>query len=292
MNVQRLGYVGFEASDVEAWRGFSTAMLGAMEAPAVDDALRFRIDSRTWRYAVHPGSADDIRYAGFEVSSRDALLQINEHLKKLGIAVHHENETFARSRGVLDLLSCSDPFGTRIEIYYGATEIFEKPLVSPAGVSGFVTGDQGFGHLVLNVPDLKQAEDFYVKALGFELSDVIDWTVANGQTLRISFYNCNGRHHTLALMSTPSPKKLHHFMIEAASLDDVGLAYDRFTDAGSVVMTLGRHTNDHMFSFYGATPSGFAVEFGWGARPVDSSWSTTRYEKISIWGHRLAQAGA
>ncbi|MEQ9317284.1 hypothetical protein [Parvibaculum sp.] len=50
--------------------------------------------------------------------------------------------------------------------------------------------------------------------------------------------------------------------------------------------TLDRHTNDHMVSFYMATPSGFEVEFGTGARTVDDKdWSVVSREKISTWSH-------
>ena len=35
-------------------------------------------------------------------------------------------------------------------------------------------------------------------------------------------------------------------------------------------MTLGRHTNDHVTSFYSRSPSGFMVEYGWGGRCVDA----------------------
>lgn len=286
MGIERLGYLGFEVSDIGAWRDWSTKMIGTMEAQATEDEARFRIDSRAWRYAVHRGPANDLSYVGFEVASMEALSQMETHLQEQGIAVRREPEAVARARGVISVLSCKDPFGTTIEIYCGATEVFESPLVSPTGVSSFLTGDQGLGHLVLNVPDLPRATAFYTRALGFQLSDVIDWKVA-GQTVSVSFFHCNGRHHSFALLSTPQPKKLHHFMLEVGSLDDVGLANDRFTDASAVVMTLGRHTNDHMFSFYGATPSGFAVEIGWGARAVDRNWSTVRYDRISIWGHRF-----
>ncbi|SVD65146.1 uncharacterized protein METZ01_LOCUS418000, partial [marine metagenome] len=34
-------------------------------------------------------------------------------------------------------------------------------------------------------------------------------------------------------------------------------------------------------------PSGFDVEYGWGARTVDdATWQVQRHEKGSIWGHR------
>jgi hypothetical protein len=87
------------------------------------------------------------------------------------------------------------------------------------------------------------------------------------------------------------PKRIHHFMLEVASMDDVGLAFDRALRARvPIVMTLGRHPNDRMFSFYGKTPSGFEFECGWGARQVDdATWQPTTYDHISEWGHHPPQ---
>jgi hypothetical protein len=64
-------------------------------------------------------------------------------------------------------------------------------------------------------------------------------------------------------------------------------------DAGlQLVMTLGRHWNDHMTSFYVESPSGFAVEYGWGGLQIDrATWSTVRGTgEISFWGHRPVTA--
>lgn len=70
-------------------------------------------------------------------------------------------------------------------------------------------------------------------------------------------------------------------------LDDVGFALDRVARCGVALRNSpGRHTNDHLVSFYAATPSGFEVEFGTGARTVDDEdWSVVSHEKISTWGH-------
>jgi catechol 2,3-dioxygenase-like lactoylglutathione lyase family enzyme len=86
-------------------------------------------------------------------------------------------------------------------------------------------------------------------------------------------------------------KKLHHFLVEARSMDEVGLAFDRALKAGvRVVLTPGRHPNDRMFSFYARTPSGFEFEFGWGGREVDdATWTPTTYHQISEWGHHPPQ---
>nr|P47231.1 RecName: Full=Biphenyl-2,3-diol 1,2-dioxygenase 1; AltName: Full=2,3-dihydroxybiphenyl dioxygenase I; Short=DHBD I; AltName: Full=23OHBP oxygenase I; AltName: Full=Biphenyl-2,3-diol 1,2-dioxygenase I [Rhodococcus globerulus]CAA53297.1 2,3-dihydroxybiphenyl 1,2-dioxygenase I [Rhodococcus globerulus] len=287
MSVQRLGYLGIEVSDVDAWRTYATMRLGAMEAPAPEGTARFRLDSRAWRFMVTPGPADDLSVAGYEVDSEGALMQVKTRLEAYGVKVTSESSELAAERGVLGLISCVDPAGTRLEIYYGGTEMFEVPFASPTGVKEFRTDDQGMGHYVLAVPDVDAALDFYVQGLGFHLSDVIDWQVSPEVSVRLHFLHCNGRHHTLAVVGMPSDKKMHHLMIETTNLDDVGLAYDRCVEDDAVILTLGRHTNDHMVSFYGATPSGFAVEFGWGSRVVEPGWSVVRYDAISIWGHKI-----
>ena len=179
-----------------------------------------------------------------------------------------------------------DMLGMPLQALLG-TELFERPFASPTGVTGFQTGDQGIGHYVLSVPDVDAALAFYTKALGFQLADVIDWTIGDGLSVTLYFLYCNGRHHSFAFAKLPGSKRLHHFMLQTNSMDDVGLAYDRFDAERAIVMTLGRHTNDHMISFYGATPSGFAVEYGWGAREVTRHWSVVRYDRISIWGHKF-----
>jgi len=53
-------------------------------------------------------------------------------------------------------------------------------------------------------------------------------------------------------------------------------------------LTLGRHTNDQMFSFYVRSPAGFSVEYGWGARVIDDNkWQVQLHRTGSVWGHRL-----
>ena len=52
-------------------------------------------------------------------------------------------------------------------------------------------------------------------------------------------------------------------------------------------MSLGRHTNDLMTSFYVRTPSGFEIEYGTGGRLVDDeTWEIGQYDTQSMWGHK------
>lgn len=287
MTVDRLGYLGFEASDLGAWKSFANNTLGLMTAANGQDADRYRLDSRAWRLGIHKGDSDDIAYAGFEVADAAAFDAIGNRLRQLGLEVTNEPDDLKLDRGVLGLVSVIDPSGVRIEIYYGATELFEVPFVSPVGVSSFVTGEQGFGHFVLSTPDIEKSMKFYVDGLGMELSDIIDWDMGPGGKHKLHFFNCNRRHHSIALLAGPSPKRMHHFMVESATLDDVGRALDRMERDSKILVTFGRHTNDQMYSFYGITPSGFAVEFGCMPRDIERTWSVVRYDSISMWGHKF-----
>jgi hypothetical protein len=81
---------------------------------------------------------------------------------------------------------------------------------------------------------------------------------------------------------------MHHLMVELFSLDDVGQAYDVAQGQPErVSVTLGRHTNDLMTSFYAKTPSAFMIECGWGGRDIDPpNWKPFEVKAgPSLWGH-------
>jgi len=151
-----------------------------------------------------------------------------------------------------------------------------------------VTGEQGLGHVVLATKDMAAARRFYQDLLGFRLSDVIHMQPTPQFGFDMEFFHCNPRHHTLALMPVPMPRRLHHFMVQVPTLDAVGFALERATAAGApITASLGRHTNDQMVSFYSRTPAGFEVEFGQGAIEVDdATWRVSRHDKPSSWGHK------
>lgn len=293
MSIASLGYIGLRVSDPGAWTAFATNVLGLMAVKSPSGSQRFRADAQAWRIALEEGADDDLAYAGFEVADAAELAAVRGRLALAGVEVDDGDAALLKERGVLGLISCQDPGGLTVEIYFGPTETQEAPFVSPANVRSFVTGKQGLGHVVLAAADIDAMRDFYVHALGFRLSDIIRMELGPDFALNLEFYHCNPRHHTLALVPAPSPKRLHHFMLQAQMLDDVGFALDRASAAGvPITQSLGRHTNDHMLSFYAATPSGFEVEFGWGAREVDESWRVVRHLKTSIWGHKMAQHGS
>jgi extradiol dioxygenase len=279
--IQSLSYVGVQSPNAEKWLEFGPEILGAeIAGRGPDGSVRLRVDDAVQRIEVHPGARDELAYLGWEVAGAEALEAAIVALEKRSLVVQRGDAALAAARSVCELAWFADPFGFRHELSWG---LLTRPATFRPGraMSGFVTGEGGLGHVVLIVPELAAAERFYGDVLGLRLSDRIDAGV------KVRFYHCNQRHHTLAFASIPGMVGMHHLMLEVASLDDVGIALDRCNARGlSLAMGLGRHTNDFMTSFYVRSPSGFEIEYGWGGRVVDdATWEVRSYDAQSIWGH-------
>ncbi|MBT6277583.1 MAG: 2,3-dihydroxybiphenyl 1,2-dioxygenase, partial [Chromatiales bacterium] len=226
-------------------------------------------------------------FMGWEVDDQRELAAFIEQLRGANVEVTECTAEMAASRRVAGLARFKDPNGIDCEVYYGAHVSFEDPFHSPRNLSGFITGDQGIGHIVLAVDDLQDSLVFYRDVLGMRESDFINFE-RGGMSLELAFLHCNPRHHTVALAAIKRPKRLMHLMVQVEELDDVGSTYNLCSDREvPIAATMGRHTNDHMVSFYMNSPSGFEIEYGWGARVVDdATWKVQTHEAPSIWGHR------
>jgi len=288
MSINQLGDVYIEASDLAAWEAFGSDILGLQLVSKDNGRLAFRMDQHEQRIVVVKGPADDVSISGWEAESEAALLESVARLKAAGVAVEEGSKELAKERRVERVFSCVDPDGNRLELYYGPA-ITHEPFRSKVLRSAFVTGAQGLGHCFLIAKkDRKATLDFYVGALGLKVSDYIRQEIAPGIVADAAFLHCNGRHHSLGVAAMPVPKRIHHVLLEVADISDVGRAYDRVNDAGiPLEMTLGMHPNDKMLSFYVRTPSGFAIEFGFGGLQVDdSNWTVKSFDQLSEWGHR------
>jgi 3,4-dihydroxy-9,10-secoandrosta-1,3,5(10)-triene-9,17-dione 4,5-dioxygenase len=287
--IHSLGTLRWETPNVDGWRSFGVDVLGMMLADGPEpDALYFRTDDRPYRLVVAPG--DEARLVvGFEVVDDRALAELARALDDAGVKYEPGSEEEARRRLVNGFIRFEDPGGVAVEAYHGPI-LDHTPVVTPL-VSGFVTGAMGFGHVVLGVTDAAAAAEFYRETLRFSLRNTMRIDLGAGPAT-MHFLSCNARHHTVGLMGFPMPGNLVHFMLEAKSLDDVGRALDRVNDAGvPLAMTLGRHTNDHMVSFYCVSPDGAMVEFGWGGMQVPEPETTYEITKVSFWGHRPPATG-
>ena len=277
--LRALGYAGFGSDRLDDWRQFATNLVGFQAVERGNSLLAFRMDDRKQRVVIDRAMGEGARFFGWEVADGAALDALAARLESTGVAVTSEPQTLADARRVHALISFHDPAGNRLEAFYGA-EVDDTPFRPGRSISGFRTGALGLGHVVLTVENITPVMTFYADVLGFKLSDYIE------KPFRAYFFHVNPRHHSLALIET-GKIGMHHLMVELFSLDDVGQSYDVALTEDRVNVTLGRHTNDLMTSFYARTPSSFMVECGWGGREVDpATWQPVEMTYgPSLWGH-------
>ncbi|MEO0493832.1 MAG: VOC family protein [Actinomycetota bacterium] len=284
MPVLSLGHVRLVSPELQAWETFATDVLGFMPTPGPEvDARYFRWDAQPYRLIVREGETAGVEALAFEVVDDRDLAALAARIRDVGVDVAEGSPEEATARLVSGFVSFTDPAGTPVELFHGPIRN-DRPVVTPL-VSAFVTGDMGFGHAVVKVDDLDSVLDFYRDVLGFHLRNT--W---HAGSMSMAFLGCNPRHHTIAFgAGMPAPHPLGHFMVEAATIDDVGMAQDRCLDAKVPVrMSLGRHSNDEMISFYCQSPDAMMVEFGWGGLRVEDPEQAGTYQisKPSFWGHR------
>ena len=249
MAVSQLAYVGIGVSDMTRWKAFASDVLG------------------------------------LQVATDAAYAQARSALRAAGVTVTQGTPDEIANRRVMDLVKFETgdlPF----ELAIGCHMRWDPPFRPGRPMIGFKTGELGFGHVVLRSETPRETVKLLTEVLGFRISDYIG---------TMTFLHCNPRHHSIAIqprnpdLPRSRDKKMWHFMLETASLDDVGTALDLAGKTGApLATTLGRHTNDQMVSFYVVTPSGFEVEYGWGTRLVDdATWQVQRHDRGGLWGHAV-----
>ena len=283
MAVESLGYVGVRAENTEDWDRYASGLLGLQRVDKSKNKTAFRMDDRKQRIVVDGSGGQGIAFFGWEVKDASALDEVAAKLEAHGVKVQHGSPALAAERFVKDLIVCNDPNGNRVELFHGA-EVTSEPFKPGRSISGFRTGPLGIGHAALHIDGegtMQKLLPFYQDVLGFRTTDYYT------DPFSAYFMHVNPRHHSLALVQS-GKNAVHHIMMELYSFDDVGQALDIANmEEGRVATTLGRHTSDSITSFYTWTPSGFMVEYGWGARAIDvDNWKAyERNDGPSLWGH-------
>ena len=285
MGIMQLGYLGLDVKDPAPWRAILVDVLG-MQLRESSDATYLRVDERHHRLVLHAGARNGTAYVGWEVADAAAMDALAGHLEAAGVEVERGSDADCDRRYVEGLVSFTDLNGIRMEIFHDAAT--DDTSFSPLReTGGFVTNELGLGHIVCASREPQASVDFYCDNLGFRLTDTIEMG-----PMWLAFLRCNPRHHSLGFGSErPGGTKagnLSHLMVESRTLDDVGLAWDLCREKEIPLwMSLGKHSNDHMVSFYLITPSGLAIEYGYGGRRIDdATWQVDHLDTTSIWGHQ------
>jgi 3,4-dihydroxy-9,10-secoandrosta-1,3,5(10)-triene-9,17-dione 4,5-dioxygenase len=292
MPVSSLGYLRLASDDVEAWRRFAGELLG-MQSVKGDSSTSayFRMDGHPHRLVVSQAAESKLEAVGFQVAGPEDFAATVAAVEATGTKVTGLDAAECRDRRVTEAVRFDDPAGNPLELFWGVALAHDD--VSLSKVSSFVTGDQGMGHVVLTVGDGPASYEFYTRTLGFVGRNTMRLPAAPAPdgTPRFEtlwFLGCNPRHHTVGILPMAGPGRLIHFMVEMATLDDVGRAWDRVERLEIPVMqTLGRHTNDRMVSFYVISPGGFAVEIGFDGLRIDEEVPMYEITSGEFWGHKF-----
>jgi 2,3-dihydroxybiphenyl 1,2-dioxygenase len=289
VQVTEMGYMGLGVRDLDAWKSFATDIVGLELADEEErDRCYLRMDYWHHRLTLHRDDSDDLLYLGLRVAGGEEFAEMQHQLSSAGIKFRVGSDEEAAERRVLEIIKLTDPSGNPIEIFHGPQVQFTKPFHPGRRMHGrFKTGSGGMGHCIVREKDTKAAYRFYT-SLG--MRGGVEYKVRMGQqVLAPVFMHCNDRDHTVAFGIGGSERRINHLMIEVDNLDDVGLTHDLVRNRNvPVTIALGKHSNDHMYSFYFRNPSGWIWEYGWGARAATHQ---SEYYCEDVYGHQFEAGG-
>ncbi|AIT80489.1 VOC family protein [Novosphingobium pentaromativorans] len=285
VQITELGYLGLTISDADAWKVFATQIIGLEWLDEGEgDRIHLRMDNWHHRITLHIGEGDDLAYLGLRVAGGAELAEMAEQLSRYGASFQVATEQECAERHVLAMLKLEDPSGNPLEIFHGPRVDVHKPFYPGRRMHGkFATGSGGLGHIIVRSDDPAESERFYTHALGMRGTVEYHQQLPDGQILKPYFMHCNDRDHSIAFGLGPLEKRINHLMLEVTDVDDVGMTHE-IANAREVpiAITLGKHANDRMISFYMLNPSGWMIEYGAGARPAVHQ---TEYYIKDVWGH-------
>jgi 2,3-dihydroxybiphenyl 1,2-dioxygenase len=289
IQVTELGYMGLGVKNLEEWKNFATSIVGMELADEGEpDRCYLRMDYMHHRIILHADGSDDLAYLGFRVAGAEEFSAMQGQLSASGIKFRIGSEEEADERRVLEVLKLNDPDGNPIEIFHGPEVQFSKPFHPGRAMHGrFKTGTGGLGHCIIREKDVTAAQRFYTQ-LG--MRGGVEYKIPIGKrVVSLVFMHCNERDHTVAFGIGGPERRINHLMIEVDNLDDVGLTYD-LVRKNNIPVTIkpGKHSNDHMYSFYFRNPSGWMLEYGWGARPATYQ---SEYYLGDMYGHQPEAGG-
>jgi 2,3-dihydroxybiphenyl 1,2-dioxygenase len=287
VQVTELGYIGIEVSNPDEWKTFATEVLGLELADDGEpDRCYLRMDYWHHRIVMHRGASDDLAYLGFRVAGGEEFREMQRQLADAGIEVRLGTDEEAAERHALEVMKLTDPGGNPVEIFHGPEVQFDKPFHSGRRMHGrFKTANGGLGHCIIRQDDVNAAYRFYT-ALG--MRGGIEYRMRMGQHIvEPVFMHCNERDHTVAFGIGAGGTRLNHIMLEVENFDDIGLTHEIVSERNiPLIMGLGKHSNDQMYSFYFRNPSGWAIEYGWGGRPA--TYQSEHYVK-DMYRQKLAR---
>jgi catechol 2,3-dioxygenase-like lactoylglutathione lyase family enzyme len=275
IKVTRIGHATFETPDLERQIDYFTNVVGLVLAER--DGGRAYLATRVGDLAVQLDKGDASRCSrlSFQAAPGTDFGNLRRGLEAEGLRCELRSDP---SPGIPEVITFADPKGTMIDVFTTA-----QPFERKGAVAGI--GPLKLGHLAFCVEDPKAFADFYMRVLGFRLSDWIeDWFV---------FLRCGPDHHTVNFVQGKTTR-MHHVAFELKDWAQIQTACD-FLGGRNIQLAWGpgRHGPGHNIYTYHRNPDDQIVElFTELDKMMDESlgyfdprpWHRDRPQRPKVWG--------
>ena len=270
MGVRSLGYLRLESNDIEAWKVFGGDFLGMMRVEGGDpESLYFRIDHYPPRLVVTPAAEPAMTAMGFEVLNRRELAQLVGAIEAAGIKVDRRHRGGVRRAAGHRVRPLRRP-GRQPGRAVLRPDPRPRPVQTPT-VSAFVTGDMGMGHVIVTAEDARGGSTTSTPACW------ASWSATRWPAARCASSAATRVTTRSASPPAAAPASCCTSCWRSPPSTMSGWPSTEPTQLGIPMMhTLGKHTNDHMVSFYVWSPERYAIEFGWNGLRVTTRSRPTR----------------
>jgi catechol 2,3-dioxygenase-like lactoylglutathione lyase family enzyme len=244
IQARRIGHATFETADLDCAIDYYTQVCGLVLAER--EPGRAFLASKIGQLVVRLDEGSNAQCTGlsFEVAPDTDFAAIGRRLREEGIDNELTNDSIP---GLGRILRFKDPKGTNIELFSEWNYLGKHHQV--IGV-----GPLKLGHVAFIVDDARTITDFYVKVLGFRVSDWVEDF--------FSFLRCGPDHHTVNFL-TGKKTQMHHIAFEVKDFAHIQNACELFGQK-SIPIVWGplRHSGPgHNISTYHQNPDNHMVEF-------------------------------
>lgn len=242
VHVAKLGYVGFETTDLDRMIDYYTQALEFVLVDSGPDAAYLTTTFDHHSVVLHRADTTRARaFVGFQIA--EDLTDAQRRLSDAGYAVQHRSDIAPATPAVLVI---DEPTtGTALHLFDGQTGI--------AATKAAPLRPLKLGHVAGYTPDLPMIQDFYQNLLGFRWSDTVeDFFV---------FLRCNTDHHAANFVASNKYQDLHHVAFEMRDLEHLQSMLDHLA-AQHIRLEWGpgRHGPGHNIFTYHRDPDGNLIE--------------------------------
>ena len=242
IKVSAIGHATFETPDIERMLDYYQQVLGLVLVDRDRDTAFLASPQDFHSVVLKQGSNARCTQITLQLPAETDLNDAVRSLAANGVVA--KLETYSQP-ATQELISFDGPDDIRVGL------IRARPVPQrPDPVAGI--GPRKLGHIAFNVHDVQGAVDFFVKFLGFRVSD---WM---GDFF--CFLRCGPDHHTVNLLHGQK-NKMHHIAFEAGEWAHIKNACDYLGKRKiPLIWGPGRHGIGHNLFIYHHTPDGQIME--------------------------------